>query len=125
MRCEMLEKVKVGGINYAIELKDLSTRRDEENGKEFGWCVFDEDKIEINERLTQSRIEQVLIHELVHAIFYEAGLEQDEDTVNRIGIVLHQVLKDNDFSWLNKPQFYEMPTKDGPVKLPKDYKQLF
>lgn len=120
----MLERIKVGGINYTVELKDLSTRRDEENGKEFGWCVFDEDKIEINERLTQSRIEQVLIHELVHAIMYEAGLEQDEDVVNRIGLVLHQVLKDNDFSWIGKPQFYEVPTKDGSVKLPKDYKQL-
>lgn len=120
----MLKTIKVGGINYAVEMKDLSTRRDEENGKELGWCVFDEDKIEINEKLTQSRIEQVLIHELVHAIFYEAGLEQEEDTVNRIGIVLHQVLKDNDFSWMNKPFFYEGPTKDGPLTVPFDYKPL-
>lgn len=114
----MLESIKVGGITYKVELKDLSTRNDEASGKQLGWCVYDEDKIEINEKLTQPRIEQTLIHELVHAIMYEAGLEQDEDMVNRIGLVLHQVLKDNDFGWLQEKEYKEIKTKNGTVKIP-------
>ena len=112
----MLESIKVGGINYEVELKDLSTRDDER--LQLGWCVFKENKIEINETLTQPRIEQTLIHELVHAIMYEAGLEQDEDMVNRIGLVLHQVLKDNDFSWMNKPKYKTIETNGVAVEIP-------
>ena len=114
----MMKTIKVGGITYKVELKDLSTRNDGADGKQLGWCVYDEDKIEINERLTQPRIEQTLIHELVHAVMYEAGLEQDEDMVNRIGLVLHQVLKDNDFSWMNKPKYKTIETNGVAVEIP-------
>jgi len=45
--------------------------------------------------LSESRKEQTFVHELTHAIFYEAGVEeQDEDMINRVSLVLHQVLKD-------------------------------
>ena len=47
-----MDKVKIGGIVYPIEIKE------------------------------------------------EAGLEQEEDKINRLGNVLHQVLTDNDFSFL-------------------------
>lgn len=40
--------------------------------------------------------EQVFIHELPHGCLYEAGIEeQEEDIINRVSIVLYQVLKDN------------------------------
>lgn len=60
-----------------------------------GMCHFDQAKIEILSSLSDQRKEQTFIHELTHAIFYEAGYdEQDEDMINRVGIVLHQVVKD-------------------------------
>lgn len=40
--------------------------------------------------------EQTFVHELLHACFNEAGFnEQDEDMINRVGVMLYQVLKDN------------------------------
>ena len=52
--------------------------------------------IEIDNGLSNERKEQTLVHEILHACFKDAGFEdQDEDVINRVGIVLYQVLKDN------------------------------
>lgn len=41
---------------------------------------------------------QTFIHELTHAIFHEAGIDdQDEEQINRVAIVLHEVFLDNTF----------------------------
>lgn len=100
----MVNHIKVAGITYKVVEKDLSTRHEESYGVEMGYCIVTDDTIEINESLTQERKEQTLIHEMTHAMFFEAGLSRDdeEDTVNRLSLVLYQVLKDNDFSWLRK-----------------------
>ncbi|MDF2790813.1 MAG: hypothetical protein K0S80_3914 [Neobacillus sp.] len=87
-------KVRVSGIEYSVEHKDLIEINGNRNYQ--GACRYDESKIEIMNGLSETKKEQVFTHELVHAIFNEAGFdEQEEDTVNRLGIVLHQVLKDN------------------------------
>jgi len=50
--------------------------------------------------MSRDKKEQTLLHEMLHACFNEAGFdEQDEDVVNRLGIVLYQVLKDNNLSF--------------------------
>lgn len=97
----MLAKVRIGGITYDVELNDLTTPRDDEIGMQLGYCHFHKGLIEINSESTPQRQAQTLIHEITHAVFDEAGLEQDEDAVNRLSLVLYQVLKDNDFSWIN------------------------
>lgn len=84
------EEIKVCGITYKIELVDVAGERNFQ-----GMCHFDLAKIEILNSLGDQRKEQTFIHELTHAIFYEAGYdEQDEDMINRVGIVLHQVMKE-------------------------------
>ena len=96
-----MEKLKVGGIEYRIERKELEAA----DGVQFGWCRCDKVLIEINDRINEQKQEQTLIHELTHAMFHECGLDEldnEEGIVNRLSIVLYQVLKDNDFSWLNK-----------------------
>lgn len=98
----MLEEVKVGGINYQVELVDLTTQRDEELGMQLGYCHYHKDLIEVNSKISKQRQEQTLVHEMMHAIYEEAGVQQDEDNVDVLAKVLYQVLKDNDFSWLNK-----------------------
>lgn len=98
----MLDKIKVGGIDYQVVLKDLDTRGDDKNGQQLGWCVMGDNLIEINEKIHKTRQDQTLIHELTHAMFFEAGLEDEEELVNRLGLILYQVLKDNDFSWLRR-----------------------
>lgn len=96
----MIGKIKVGGIVYDVEFKEL----DAENGIQLGWCDYAKCKIEINNHnISDQKQEQTIVHEMTHAIIHEAGLDFDddeEDIVNRIGLVLYQVLKVNDFSWL-------------------------
>ena len=84
--------VKVGGVNYTVEEKENLIQKDEL----WGEVNYFNTEINIDSSLSNDRKEQVLIHEVTHAIFLEAGYkEQDEDMINRVSIVLHQVLKDN------------------------------
>ncbi|VTS14108.1 phage protein [Streptococcus pseudoporcinus] len=91
-----MNDVKIGGIVYQIEVKnDLA-------GEAGNWGETNLKKttIALDSNMSKQRTDQTLVHEIVHGIFEEAGFEQDEDKVNRLGIVLYQVLKDNDFSFL-------------------------
>lgn len=94
-------KIKVGGINYSINQVPYVENGGDRNF--LGSCSSSKQLIELEEGMSKDRKEQILIHELVHAIFNECGFnEHDEDTVNRLGIVLHQVIKDNDLKELLK-----------------------
>lgn len=106
-----MDKIKVGGIEYTVERKELEASE----GVQFGWCRCDKALIEINDRINEQKQEQTLIHELTHAMFHECGLDgrdDEEDIVNRLSIVLHQVLKENDFSWL-RDEYETIETHDG------------
>ncbi len=97
----MLDKIKVGGIVYDVEFKELEA----DQGVQLGWCKRAQTLIEVNNHNISKQLQQqTLIHEMTHAILFEAGLEleNEEDAVNRIALVLHQVLKDNDFGWLRE-----------------------
>lgn len=96
----MIKKVKVGGINYKIDqvpIIEISGSRDY-NGR----FIANEAQIDIIDALSDDRKKEVLIHELTHAIAYEAHVEMDEDAVIQFSKVLNQVLQDNDFSFLKK-----------------------
>lgn len=59
--------------------------------------IFNPDKytIEISASVTGSSRQQVLCHEIFHALFYVAGqdkLYEDEELVDRLGHLLQQVL---------------------------------
>jgi hypothetical protein len=48
--------------------------------------------------MSDERKEQTIVHEMLHAIHFEAGYDsedQDEDMINRTANVLHQVIVDN------------------------------
>lgn len=95
------DKVNVVGIDYQI--KEVPFIEIDSNRNYQGACRYGETTIEILDSLSVSRKEQVFIHELTYAIFNEAGYdEQDEDVINRIAIVLYQVLKDNNLSLANR-----------------------
>lgn len=109
----MLEAIKIAGIEWQVEIVDefeMSEKQKEEFRKEghdpdemikWGEVTYEKNKINLWSGLSPQKKEQTLIHEMLHAIFHEAGFDLDnEDEVNRISIVLHQVLKDNDFSFL-------------------------
>ena len=91
----MKENYKIGQINYSVQFKEFVII--EEEAFYQGSCDYEKCEITILERLDETRQEQVLAHELVHALLFEAGFNQehDEDMVQRLGIVLHQFLNDN------------------------------
>lgn len=99
----MLKTVKVGAIEYEVVLDELEASE----GVQFGWCRYDKCRIEINNHrnIHIQKQHQTFVHKLTHAIMHEAGVgfgDDEERVVNHIGLVLYQVLKDNDFSWLGK-----------------------
>lgn len=93
-------KFRVGAVDYIVrEVKGLHDR-----GQElYGWVTYDDTTIRIESDLSVDRKKNVLVHELVHAMLYEAGYdEQDEELVTRLGNVMTQVLRDNDFEFIRE-----------------------
>ena len=91
-------KIKVAGIDYQIqEVEEI-----DDDPSMMGCCIYQKSTIKIKSNMSDDKKEQTLVHEMLHACFNEAGFdEQDEDVVNRLGIVLYQVLKDNNLSFGN------------------------
>lgn len=103
-----MDKVKIGGIVYSVEIKEDLVG----HTGNWGETNLKKTTIVLDSNMSKQRTDQTLVHEIVHGIFEEAGFEQDEDKVNRLGIVLYQVLKDNDFSFLRDERIIN--TKYGP-----------
>lgn len=103
--------IKIGGILYDVATKDLSAY-DTDGQYRMGNQHESKALIEIREEMPNQKKEQTLIHEMTHAMFCEMGIEDDEDLVNRIGLILYQVLKDNDFQWL-RSESVEVVTYQG------------
>ena len=97
-----METIKIGGIDYVVKYEEIECA----DGIQFGSVRYDKTEIVINDvKVTKQKQDQTLMHELIHAMLHEVGLDElsnDEVVVNQIGIILYQVLKDNDFSWLRK-----------------------
>jgi hypothetical protein len=90
-------RFRVGTIDYTVtETSDLLRKHDL-----FGQVTYDDGLIEIEPLLCEQRKHNVIIHELLHTCLFEAGYdEQDEEQVRRLGNVLTQVLRDNDFGFM-------------------------
>lgn len=90
--------VRVAGIDYSVNIVpfvDIDGNRNYQ-----GVCRANKCQIEIIDQLTEQRKEEVFVHELTHALFFESELNNDEEghteeVVKRISRVLYQVLKDN------------------------------
>lgn len=92
-----MQKLRIGSVDYTIE----SVPKLHERYHLFGQVTYKDTHIQIDESLSQTRANEAVIHEMLHAILFEAGyMEQDEDLVNRTASVLTQVLRDNDFGFM-------------------------
>lgn len=115
----MLNEVKVGGVNYSIDWnKEVVIIDGDANYA--GGVRYTTSEIEILDEMSEYRKKETFAHELLHAMLFEAGYkeEHDEEMVVRLGLVLNQVLQDNDFSWMQEKECKEIKTKNGTVKIP-------
>lgn len=89
-----MENVKVAGIEYKVQVKELV----DNDPNTYGSCVYHDAHIEIRKGLSRERTEQTFVHELLHATIFEAGyrIEDYEEMVERVSVILHQVIKEND-----------------------------
>jgi hypothetical protein len=86
------EKVNVAGIEYKVN----HIQGIEQTHGLMGLVRYGPAVIDLDASLSDERKEQVFVHEMLHACFFEAGYtEQEEDVVNRVSAVLYQVLKEN------------------------------
>jgi Zn-dependent peptidase ImmA (M78 family) len=88
---------RIGSVDYTVaEVEGLADKY-----HLYGQVTYNDTHIEIDASTSPTRKHNVLIHELLHAMLFEAGFDdQDEDLVNRLGHVLHQTLRDNDFRFI-------------------------
>jgi Zn-dependent peptidase ImmA (M78 family) len=94
-------QVKVGSMIYQVRIvPDLWSENDEVIGK----IHYGLQHIEIDEDLSDQKKVNTFFHELTHALLYEMGeigLNDNERFVTRMGNMLAQVFKDNQWSFNN------------------------
>lgn len=92
------DKVLIAGVEYQVN--EVDTVIIDGSTNYAGSCDYVCSEIQLLKNLSKTKKEQTLIHEILHACFHEAGFnEQDEDVINRVSIVLYQVIKDNNFNF--------------------------
>jgi len=97
------KKVKIGGKTYTVSMKKAAKDAHElyilENRAEV-W--YKEQKILIYDDMNTETKEEVLLHEIIHAINDNMYLGLDEETTQRLATGFYQVLKDNKFNYSDK-----------------------
>ena len=95
---QLPEHVKIGGFDWTIhENQDVARE-----GNIFGSTHFTTQKIFIEPGLPEQKRDQTLLHETMHAIWWQTGLERivedkklEEKIIHALSMGLYQVLKDN------------------------------
>ena len=93
--------IKVGGFIWTIqEDEKIATE-----GSVYGSTHHGKQQIFIDPDISQQKKEQTLLHEIMHTVFWQSGLnfryrenkDFEEDVVTSLSMGLYQVLKDNNF----------------------------
>jgi len=89
------DKIKVGGFTYTVEITDNLETGSESIGE------ISYKKLAIRLRpLVKGRMEQSLVHEIVHAVFDNLGKQgQDEEEVDRLAGAFYALIVDNPEMW--------------------------
>tara|TARA_R110002051_G_scaffold184296_2_gene253695 strand:+ start:719 stop:1024 length:306 start_codon:yes stop_codon:yes gene_type:complete len=88
--------LNIGGHLYAVIEQPLVHK--EENKELYGQHAVKHNIIRLNEEVTHSRKVETLVHEVLHAIYFNTGLEHNERQIEAISNGLHQ-LGVGDFLW--------------------------
>jgi hypothetical protein len=95
----MNNKIKVGPVTYDVKFLPAQVK------DKYGLCMYNKKIIYLNRNMHHSTASDTLLHEVLHAIWHEASIEQapiveQEFIVNTTSTWLTMVLKDN--PWLAK-----------------------
>lgn len=94
-----MRELIINGIHYRIEMEPVIDL--EANGTVMGQTDYPSTSIQLLKSLSKERKEQTLIHEALHAIFYEAGYgDHDEEMINHLTPVFYQFVKQNNLDKL-------------------------
>jgi hypothetical protein len=94
------KQVKIGGFLWTIEENDKVSIE----GNVFGSTHCVKQRIFLDPNETQQKKEQCLLHEIMHAIFWQTGLNErikkpehltEEELIQALSFGVYQVLKDN------------------------------
>lgn len=87
-----MKSVRIGPHRYKLEI--VSKVGEDDN---WGQYYSDEQKIELSDKLSGSKWAEILVHEMVHGIVDNWGIDlpDEEKFVSVFSIGLTQVLKDN------------------------------
>lgn len=96
-------KVRIGLIEYDVELKpckDISGKQDLQGRAQSTECL-----IEVGSDMPIQRQVETYVHEVLHMILYEAGLDSDDNgdvhrRLNPLCNILTRMLQENDFGWI-------------------------
>lgn len=102
---ELPKELKIGGFQWSVEEhKDVA-----HEGNVFGSTHTQSQKFFIEPDLAIQKRDQTLLHEIMHAIWWQSGLgkiyndkehkEIEENVVHGLSMGLYQVLKDNKLSF--------------------------
>jgi len=88
------KKVKVGGIEYTVHMLDKKDRG------QYGVCLYDHQRIYLSQNMKHHQASDTLLHEVLHAIWSESGLDyipdlNEETVVRTLATWLRLVLVDN------------------------------
>ena len=90
------ETVRIGSIDYKIELTKAPIVLDYKQCN--GIIDYTQSKIILDSNtLEQQQLELTLLHEIVHGMLHDRGLEEqsNESLVDAIAYALHQLIRDN------------------------------
>jgi Zn-dependent peptidase ImmA (M78 family) len=79
----------IGGHDYSI--LELSLEHEDSSKELYGRHLVKENLILINKDIHDSRKKETLMHEILHALFYNYGLEHDESKIDAISNGLFQL----------------------------------
>jgi hypothetical protein len=90
----MTEKIKIGGIDYQLELVERLT--DGENVQKLsGHVTYTIPKIRIDKELEPQVLFQTLCHEILHGISENFQIDIEEKDIDRFAQGIVQVIRDN------------------------------
>lgn len=91
----MIDKINILGLTYEIREVEVIDK----DCRMFGQIDYINQVIKIDKELTQERKDITLLHEIIHGISEQLGLEElnkDERVVQSLATALHQTLKESD-----------------------------